>query len=67
MMSRGDMSQLKIHLVSCIEKWEEVDKKTGEIIIKHSQHQWTSSIRINIKNVHELCNLGARKIRIDRR
>ncbi|HEY4831997.1 MAG TPA: transposase family protein [Waddliaceae bacterium] len=54
--------QLKIHLVSCQEKWEEVDKKTGDIIIKYSQHQWLSSIRTNIENVHELCNLGARKI-----
>jgi hypothetical protein len=54
--------QLKLHLVSCLEKWEEVDKETGEIILKYSQHQWLSSIRINIENVHELCNLGARKI-----
>jgi DDE_Tnp_1-associated len=54
--------QLKIHLVSCLEKWKEVNKKTGEIIIKYSQHQWLSSIRTNIENVHELCNLGARKI-----
>jgi DDE_Tnp_1-associated len=54
--------QLKIHLISCIEKWQEVDKKTGEIVIKYSQHQWLSSIRINIDRVHELCNLGARKI-----
>ena len=58
----GYALQLKLHLVSCLEKWEEVDKKTGEIIFKYSQHQWLSSIRINIENVHELCNLGARKI-----
>ncbi|MEO8402702.1 MAG: hypothetical protein ABI597_13105, partial [Gammaproteobacteria bacterium] len=54
--------QLKLHLVSCLEKWEEVDNNTGKIILKYSQHQWLSSIRINIENVHELCNLGARKI-----
>ena len=58
----GYALQLKLHLVSCLEKWGEVDKKTGEIIFKYSQHQWLSSIRINIENVHELCNLGARKI-----
>lgn len=40
-------------------KWT---KKTGEIIVKYSQHQWLSSIRATINNVHELCNLGARKI-----
>ena len=49
-------------MVCCLEKWEEVDKKTGEIITKYSQHQWLSSICINIDNVHELCNLAARKI-----
>jgi hypothetical protein len=54
--------QLKIHLVSCLENWNEVDDKTGEIIKKYSEHQWLSSIKINIDNVHELCNLGARKI-----
>jgi hypothetical protein len=54
--------KLKIHLISCVEKWKEVDKKTGEISAKHSQHQWVSSIRININKVHELCNLGARKM-----
>jgi len=54
--------QLRVHLVSCLEKWEEVEKETGEIVTKYSQHQWISSIRINIDNVHELCNLGARKI-----
>jgi len=58
----GYESQLKIHLVSCLEEWQEVDNETGEIIIKYSQHQWLSSIPINIDNVHELCNLGARKI-----
>jgi hypothetical protein len=58
----GYSMQLSVHLVSCIEKWENINKKTGEIVIKYSQHQWLSSIRINIDNVHELCNLCARKI-----
>src|SRR5262249_42618430 len=53
--------QLNIHLVSCLENWNEVDKKTGEIITKYSEHQWLSSMKINIDNVHELCNLAARK------
>ncbi len=53
---------LKIHLAGCAESWDEVDKKTGEIIKKHSEHRWLSSIKINIDNVHELCNLGARKL-----
>jgi hypothetical protein len=54
--------QLKIHLISSVEKWNEVDKKTGDIIVKYSQHQWLSSIRATLDKVHELCNLGARKI-----
>ena len=58
----GDGLTLKKHLVSCLEKWNEVDKTTGEIVAKYSQHQWISSIKINIENAHELCNLGARKI-----
>src|SRR3990167_525026 len=58
----GDGLTLKKHLVNCIEEWHEVDKITGDIVIKHSQHQWISSIKINIKNVYELCNLAARKL-----
>jgi hypothetical protein len=38
-VSWGYELQLKIHLVSCLEKWKEVDKKTGDIIFKYSQHQ----------------------------
>lgn len=50
-----------IHVVGCLEKYETVDKKTGKIEEKHSEHTWISSIPLNILNVHELCNLGARK------
>ena len=53
--------QLNIHLVACSEQYDQVDKKTGEIIECFSEHAWISSIRININNVHELLNLGARK------
>jgi hypothetical protein len=58
----GHEWQLNIYLVSCLENWKEVDKNTGEIITKYSAHPWLSSIRINIDNIHELCNLGARKL-----
>ena len=50
-----------IHVVGCLEKYETVDKKTGEIQQKHSEHTWISSIPLSILTVHELCNLGARK------
>jgi DDE family transposase len=61
-VSWGYNWQLNIHLVCCQENWQEVDRKTGEIITKYSQKQWISSIKINVDNIHELCNLGARKI-----
>ena len=48
-------------MVACTEKYEGVDKKTSEIIQCFSEHAWISSILININNVHELLNLGARK------
>ena len=50
-----------INLVSCRDKWFEVDKNTGEIVVMISEHCWISSIQISIDNVHELCNLCARK------
>ncbi len=53
--------QLNIHLVACSERYNKVDNKTGEVIKCFSEHAWISSIRINIHNVHELLNLGARK------
>ncbi len=53
--------QLNIHLVACTERYEDVDKKTGEIIQCFSEHAWISSILITLDKVHELLNLGARK------
>lgn len=49
-----------IHVVVCNEIWEEVDKKTGEIISKTSRHAWVSSKALDKRNLHERCNLGAR-------
>jgi hypothetical protein len=53
--------ELCIHLVACVEHYYEVNKKTGEIEDRYSEHAWISSLRLNINNVHELLNLGARK------
>jgi hypothetical protein len=52
---------LTINLVACLERREEVNKLTGVIDIKYSEHTWISNIAISIDNVHELLNLGARK------
>ncbi|CAN5405046.1 hypothetical protein BH10PSE19_BH10PSE19_20780 [soil metagenome] len=53
--------QLKVSLVTCLERREEVNKLTGDIEIKYSEHTWISSIPMSIDNAHELLNLGARK------
>jgi hypothetical protein len=51
----------KINAVACFETWEVVDKNTGKIVKEHSEHKWITSFKISIKNLHELCNLCARK------
>jgi hypothetical protein len=50
-----------LNAVSCFEKWYETNKKTGEEEAQYSEHKWISNITFSIKNLHELCNLGARK------
>jgi len=47
-------------VVTCEESWEEIDKK-GCVITKITRHAWISSNPINRKNIHERCNLAARK------
>jgi len=51
---------LTMHVVVCEEAFEEVDD-TGGVVTKVSRHAWISSIPIDRKNVHERCNLMARK------
>lgn len=53
--------QLKINLLACLEIYEDVDKKTGDIIHCASEKYWISSIPASASNIHELLNLGARK------
>jgi hypothetical protein len=47
--------------VACLERREEVNKLTGVLEVKYSEHTWISNIPISIGNVQELLNLGARK------
>jgi len=56
-----DYQGIDIHAVSCLEHWREVNKETGEIEDKYSEHAWISSLKLSIKNAHELCNLCARQ------
>ncbi len=57
----GFSGDLTIHLVGCMEHYQEVNKLTGEIEDKYSERAWISSMPISDDNVHELINLGARK------
>lgn len=50
-----------INAVACHESWKEVVRETGKIITRHAEHRWITNVIINIKNAHELCNLGARR------
>jgi hypothetical protein len=53
--------ELRINLVACLERREEVNQQTGTVEVKYSENTWISSIPLTIDNVHELLNLGARK------
>jgi hypothetical protein len=50
-----------VNLVSCVENWKSVSPITGEIINEYSEHTWISSEPLSLDNVHERCNLAARK------
>jgi hypothetical protein len=56
----GKRKILTIHFVMCEESWEESDK-SGGVMRKTGRHAWISSEPINRKNIHERCNLAARK------
>lgn len=49
-----------VHLVVCLETWEEIDPKTCKPVEKTSRHAWISSNPFNKGNLHERCNLAAR-------
>jgi hypothetical protein len=56
----GNRKTLTIHFAMCEESWEEIDKD-GCMVMKTARHAWIFSDPINRKNVHEHCNLAARK------
>jgi len=56
-----DRYRLTVHVVGCEETWHAVDPDSAELIEKHSRHVWLSSERLGADNVHERCNLGARR------
>jgi len=51
---------LTVHFATCEESWEEIDKE-GSLVTKTALHAWIFSDPIDQRNVHEHCNLAARK------
>ena len=51
----------ELNVVICEESWEEIDAKNCREITKSARHSWISSNAIQRKNIHERCNLTARK------
>jgi len=51
---------ITIHFVMCEESSEVIDKN-GVLVTKTGRHAWVSSDPISRNNVHERCNLAARK------
>lgn len=49
-----------LHIAECEETWEEIDKD-GDVILRKAHHAWLSSERLSKNNIHERCNLVARK------
>ena len=48
-------------MVICNETWEEVDKDSTEIVTKESRHVWISDKPFSRENLHQRCNLCARR------
>lgn len=49
-----------VHVVTCVESWEEIDRVSGAVVPKSSRHAWISNRALERGNIHERCNLGAR-------
>ena len=49
-----------VHVVECVEIWQEVEKGSAQIVEKSGRHVWLSSEPLEKSNLHERCNLGAR-------
>jgi hypothetical protein len=49
-----------IHVVECLETWEEIEKGGAAVEEKSSRHVWISSAPLDRLNLHDRCNLAAR-------
>lgn len=57
--SNGKKTEI-IHVVECMETWQEIEKGGTRVISKSGRHLWISSEPLSGLNLHERCNLGAR-------
>lgn len=57
---QNQKEKIVLHVITCRENWQEVDKSSGEIINKTSHHAWISGKPLTKNNLHERCNLAAR-------
>ena len=57
---QNQQEKIVLHVVTCEENWQEVDKSSCEIVSKTSKHAWISSKPLTKSNFHERCNLAAR-------
>lgn len=56
----NDKQMQIVHVVECVETWQEVEKGSCELVEKCSRHVWLSSEPLHKSNLHDRCNLGAR-------
>jgi len=57
---QNQQKKIVLHVVTCEESRQEVDKSSCEIVNKTSNHAWISSKPLTKSNFHERCNLAAR-------
>jgi hypothetical protein len=49
-----------VHVVECVETWQEIERGGTATVVKSGRHLWISSEPLGRFNLHERCNLGAR-------
>ena len=53
--------QQTVHVVGCEETWPVLDADSALVLDQYAQQVWLSSQPLHRHNVHERCNLGARR------
>jgi hypothetical protein len=56
----NDKQMQIVHVVECVETWQEVEEGSSKVVARNGRHVWLSSEPLERSNLHERCNLGAR-------